>query len=236
MASATPAGKPGAPQGVGTSRIGTTITVDWSAAKANGSAIQWYEVDELEGITWLGWTSVGTSTTYEKTGASSSRAYTFRVRAKNGVDYGPTVEVTAPVPGPGGKGDPDGSAKTLATLAGPTELAVFGAPNPFNPSTTLYFHLPEDVPVTLVIYNVAGQPVTELIDDEDLSAGIHARAWGRTARRIRPIPLPAHRGHRFPRRETRPHSMKGRPAASGVYVYRLVTPAGVQTRKLTLLR
>lgn len=30
--------------------------------------------------------------------------------------------------------------------------------------------------------------------------------------------------------------MKGRPAASGVYVYRLVTPAGVQTRKLTLLR
>ena len=28
----------------------------------------------------------------------------------------------------------------------------------------------------------------------------------------------------------------GRPMASGVYLYRLVTPQGVHTRKLTLLR
>ena len=113
-------------------------------------------------------------------------------------------------------GDPgrEADAKTLATLAGLTELAVFSVPHPFNPSTTLYFHLPEDVPVSLVIYNVAGEPVTELIGGEDLAAGTRARQWRarrpRPARRLRPLPLPAHRRNRVPRRETRPHPIAHR--------------------------
>ncbi len=164
---------PGPPKGVGTARTGRSLTVSWSAAEANGSAIQRYEVDELEGITWLGWTSAGTSTSYTKQGVSDSRAYSFQVRAVNGIGAGPSVEVTSPPLGPGGnsaRGDTAAAAKTLATLASPAGLAIFPAPNPFNPSTILYLRLPEEAPVSLIVYNVAGQPVAVLVDEPSLPA------------------------------------------------------------------
>ncbi len=164
---------PGPPKGVGTARTGRSLTVSWSAAEANGSAIQRYEVNELEGITWLGWTSVGTSTSYTKQGVSDSRAYSFQVRAVNGIGAGPSVEVTSPPLGPGGnsaRGDTAAGAKTLATLASPAGLAIFPAPNPFNPSTILYLRLPEEAPVSLIVYNVAGQPVAVLVDEPSLPA------------------------------------------------------------------
>ncbi|HEX3074695.1 MAG TPA: T9SS type A sorting domain-containing protein, partial [Ignavibacteriales bacterium] len=37
-------------------------------------------------------------------------------------------------------------------------------PNPFNPSTTIKFDLPEDGAVTLKIFNVLGEEVAQLIN------------------------------------------------------------------------
>ena len=213
-AQATPAGKPGAPQGLGTARLGNSINLSWSAAPANGSPIQRYEVDEMGEITWLGWESVGTSTHYTRKNVLASRAYTFRVRGKNGPGFGPSVEVTSPRQGPGGnitRGDTAAAAKTLATFGGPAELAILSAPNPFNPSTILYFHLPRQARVTLAVYNIAGQPVALLIEEADLQAGTHAREWTGLDDR-------------------------GRPAATGLYLYRLVAAGQVRVGKLALIR
>jgi aminopeptidase N len=45
-------------------------------------------------------------------------------------------------------------------------------PNPFNPSTTIRFDLPAEVPVRLAVYDMLGREVA-LLADEQLSAGSH---------------------------------------------------------------
>ncbi len=45
-------------------------------------------------------------------------------------------------------------------------------PNPFNPSTTIRFDLPKESQVTLDIYNILGQRVASLIDQQ-MKAGVH---------------------------------------------------------------
>ena len=52
-------------------------------------------------------------------------------------------------------------------------------PNPFNPSTNITFFLPEDRQVRLGIYNIVGQQVATLIDD-NMGAGEHSVVWNAT--------------------------------------------------------
>lgn len=47
-------------------------------------------------------------------------------------------------------------------------------PNPFNPSTTLRFSLPQQAEVRVQVYNVLGQKVSTLINNEVRQAGIHS--------------------------------------------------------------
>jgi hypothetical protein len=49
-------------------------------------------------------------------------------------------------------------------------------PNPFNPATTIQFHIPELSNVTLTIYNSIGEEITVLIN-EDLSTGDYNIRW-----------------------------------------------------------
>ncbi|MCE5248930.1 T9SS type A sorting domain-containing protein [bacterium] len=51
-----------------------------------------------------------------------------------------------------------------------------GAPNPFNPSTTVSFTIPQPGNVTIDIYNAAGQKVAAVADGF-MSAGNHSVTW-----------------------------------------------------------
>jgi hypothetical protein len=58
----------------------------------------------------------------------------------------------------------------------PTVLELSNYPNPFNPSTTIAFSLPEESKVRLSIYNIRGQRVRNLIDG-DMMRGFHKVIW-----------------------------------------------------------
>ncbi len=49
-------------------------------------------------------------------------------------------------------------------------------PNPFNPTTNIEFTLLEKTNVELTVYNLIGQKVATLVND-NLSAGIHKAQW-----------------------------------------------------------
>ncbi|HPI74703.1 MAG TPA: FlgD immunoglobulin-like domain containing protein, partial [bacterium] len=83
-------------------------------------------------------------------------------------------------------------------------------PNPFNPETRLYFQIPEPQNVQLVIYNIRGQIVRNLVDNR-LEAGDHIVNWdGRDNRGI--------------------------PAPTGVYIYRIKAGDHIAARKMTLVK
>ncbi len=57
-----------------------------------------------------------------------------------------------------------------------TVASLHAFPNPFNPSTTIKFALPEPQYVTLSIHDSSGRRLINLVD-ESLSAGIHEHSW-----------------------------------------------------------
>ncbi|MCH7947914.1 MAG: T9SS type A sorting domain-containing protein [candidate division Zixibacteria bacterium] len=87
-------------------------------------------------------------------------------------------------------------------------------PNPFNPSTSIWFDLPARAKVTLTVFNLLGQEVSTLVD-EDLPAGRHLSIWDG-------------------------HSDNGVSVASGIYFYKLIAESGdnqfVETKKMMLLK
>ena len=83
-------------------------------------------------------------------------------------------------------------------------------PNPFNPETVIGYSIPLAGPVKLSVYNLLGQKVRTLFQGTQ-PAGRHQITWnGRDD--------------------------AGRLAASGIYIYRIETPAFARVRKMTLVQ
>ena len=88
----------------------------------------------------------------------------------------------------------------------PVEFGISAVyPNPFNSSTRLTYGLPEAARVELIVYDLTGRVVAELIDGRKAS-GMHTLMWDASKQ------------------------------PSGVYLARLITPIGVRTVKMTLVR
>jgi hypothetical protein len=83
-------------------------------------------------------------------------------------------------------------------------------PNPFNPTTTLRFDIPEVSDITLTIYNMLGQKI-KTFNLQSTPAGYHSVKWNAT-------------------------NDYGDPVGAGVYLYQLQTKDFVKTRKMVLLK
>ena len=59
----------------------------------------------------------------------------------------------------------------------PGEFSLSNAyPNPFNPSTTMEYYLPNNTEISIVIYDLQGRQIASLINDV-VSAGNHSIVW-----------------------------------------------------------
>jgi len=106
----------------------------------------------------------------------------------------------------------DAARPVLTTAASSATVPLFVEtyPNPFNPETMIRFALPAATRVEGIIYNIAGQAMRHLLDQE-LSIGQHTLSWdGRDD--------------------------FGKTVASGTYFLLLKTGSQHFTRKLLLLR
>jgi hypothetical protein len=83
-------------------------------------------------------------------------------------------------------------------------------PNPFNPSTKIAFALPAPSHVRLSVFDAGGRRVA-VLEDGVLSGGRHEVEWDGADR-------------------------SGRPAASGLYIYRLETGGEVMSRRMLLVK
>ncbi|MBN1290687.1 MAG: SBBP repeat-containing protein [Candidatus Latescibacteria bacterium] len=83
-------------------------------------------------------------------------------------------------------------------------------PNPFNPSTTLTFTLPSSDFASIIIYNIMGQQVRELVS-ENMTPGTHSVVWDG-------------------------NDNNNRPVSSGIYFSRLTSDKYQATSKMLLIR
>ena len=88
-------------------------------------------------------------------------------------------------------------------------------PNPFNPSTNIEFSIPVNSTITLTIYNLLGQAITELVNEE-MNSGNYSVIWNGEDR-------------------------NGVKVSSGIYLYKMRAKGTTgkefqQTRKMVLLK
>ena len=93
----------------------------------------------------------------------------------------------------------------------PTEYALNGNyPNPFNPTTTISFDLPEAADVRLEVFDMMGRRIATLVNSE-LSAGSYETVWNA-------------------------RNDAGGQVASGVYLYRLQAGSFVSVSRMVLMK
>jgi flagellar hook assembly protein FlgD len=93
----------------------------------------------------------------------------------------------------------------------PTSFAIQNNyPNPFNPTTTVKYQIPENTHVRLVVYNMLGQRVRTIVD-QPREAGYYSVQWDGK-------------------------NDYGVSITSGIYVYRIQAGSFVAARKMNLIK
>lgn len=114
------------------------------------------------------------------------------------------LSINPPPPGPTGIGG-------ISVITPEDYRLAQNYPNPFNPSTTIEFALPINKQISLGVYNMLGQKVKTLVDNESYTAGTYQVQWDGT-------------------------NQNGQKVASGVYVYRLTFGNFSKSMRMNLVR
>jgi hypothetical protein len=89
-------------------------------------------------------------------------------------------------------------------------VTISNYPNPFNPITTICFNITKSAHVNVTVYNIRGQKVTQLVD-ENMPIGLHKVAWNGK-------------------------DENSNSCASGMYLYRLNTGDTTLTHKMMMVK
>lgn len=90
---------------------------------------------------------------------------------------------------------------------GPKEFTLYqNYPNPFNPNTTIKFAVPQQIKVSIKIYNLLGELVKELINNKEFETGYHEIKFD------------------------------ARNLSSGIYIYRIETGSFTNSKKMILMK
>ena len=93
----------------------------------------------------------------------------------------------------------------------PTEFKLHeNYPNPFNPSTNIKFDIPENGLVSLIVYDLMGHKVAELVNT-NMNSGFHNVSWNGT-------------------------DNFGNTVSTGVYIYQLKTGSYSNTQKMLFIK
>jgi len=86
----------------------------------------------------------------------------------------------------------------------------YNYPNPFNPTTSIRYDLPEDAFVSITVYDLLGRQIIILVNT-DMTAGYRSVLWNGT-------------------------DTYGNPVSSGMYIYQIQAGSFVQSKKMVLLK
>ena len=148
------------------------------------------------------WVNIGFVNGYGN--SNSPKNYSFRDKTSNGTFSYRLKQI-----------DTDGSYQysdpiTVEVKAKPMKYDLANYPNPFNPETKIQFELPQASRVNLTVYNIIGEKVVTLAD-ENMEAGVYQRTFSS-------------------------NSYYGQ-LSSGIYFYKLTTDNGINiTKKMVLAK
>lgn len=175
----------------------TGIKVTWQLSQVDEGAV--FEASRIGGAAGTPWAAIAPAITRD------GLSFGFVDNAvEAGVQYRYRVQVS----------DERGNRTLFETDAVSTPRLPLtlsqNVPNPFNPSTTIRYYLPERCRVKIAVYDVSGRTIANLAD-RDQPAGHYSLEWnGR--------------------------DNLGKPVASGIYFCRLQAGKEMRSRKLVLLR
>ena len=170
-------------EGAGTTTVTLTATLDGSALAEDATGYCTINYGASTALRDVDYAITLTSLTIPAGSVSGTAGVSVVALADNEEEGDEIIRVVCRGPLGGGEVDitiRDSGAAKAAIQTRPEAFSLANNfPNPFNPTTTIKYALPQAADVELTVYNVVGQPVRTLVAEHQ-SAGRYAVEWDAT--------------------------------------------------------